>query len=90
MFTVDSPVTQIVDTAVNRASANGVTRPSADAAGSENSAVNSRISARKMPTANRDGEAVVASRRRSRVTSSELRRAPCTGTRGVARHGPPL
>ena len=62
MSTVDRPVTQMVDTAVNSASANGVRVPSADAAGNENRAVNSRMSARKTRTANRDGEAIANSR----------------------------
>ena len=39
MFTVDSPVTQIADTAVNSASASGVAVPDAAAIGSDNTAV---------------------------------------------------
>ncbi len=46
MSTVASPVTQMVDTAVKNASANGVTLPSAAAIGSEKSPVNVRISSK--------------------------------------------
>lgn len=63
MSTVARPVTQIVETAVNSASARGVTVRSADAAGSDSSAVKTRMSAAKMTIAKRDGEEVVSSLR---------------------------
>ena len=56
MSTVDSPVTQMTDTAVKRASWSGVIVRSADAIGSENNSVNSRINAVKIRMANREGE----------------------------------
>ncbi|MDF2492888.1 MAG: hypothetical protein K0Q58_1466 [Microbacterium sp.] len=69
MLTVDRPVTQIVETAVNRASASGVARPDDAAAGRDRSAVNSRISDVKISTAKRAGDDVVKSRTRSRKRS---------------------
>lgn len=48
MFTVVNPVTQIADTAVNRASANGVAWPEAAAAGSINNVVVMVIRTTKM------------------------------------------
>src|SRR5690606_25718035 len=71
MSTVASPVTQIVDTAVNRASLRGVTVRDADAIGSENSAVNSRIRLAKMRIAKRDGDEVM--RRRTKCHSPRAR-----------------
>ena len=62
MSTVERPVTQIVETAVKRASAKGARCPMAVAAGSESSSVNSVISATKMRTAKRAGDDVVSER----------------------------
>ena len=59
MSTVARPVTQIVETAVKSASLSGVTVPLADAIGSENSTVNTRISSAKTAMANRDGDEVM-------------------------------
>jgi len=73
MSTVARPVTQIVETAVNRASLSGVTVPDADAIGSEKSAVNSRISAAKMSIANRDGDDVMIRREKCQKSNERLR-----------------
>jgi hypothetical protein len=62
MSTVLSPVTQIVDTAVKSASANGSRRPEFVAAGSESSAVNSRMRVTNTTTAKRAGDDVVRDR----------------------------
>ena len=62
MSTVARPVTQIVETAVNRASGRGVTCPSEAITGSEKIAVNSRMRTEKMSTAKREGDAVARSR----------------------------
>src|SRR5690606_14788087 len=62
MSTVESPVTQMVDTAVKSASFSGVTVPEADAIGRENRAVNRRISVAKMRIAKRDGDDVMSRR----------------------------
>nr|BFF10269.1 hypothetical protein GCM10025699_15720 [Microbacterium flavescens] len=70
MSTVVSPVTQMVDTAVNSASARGRRRPSALAAGSDSRAVNSRMSEANTSTAKRAGEDVVRFRRRSHAAFS--------------------
>ncbi len=61
MLTVDSPVTQIVETAVKSASANGADCPLAVEAGSDSRAVKMRISVAKTRTAKRAGDAVVRS-----------------------------
>ena len=55
MSTVERPVTQMTETAVNSESASGVTRPEDDAIGSENSSVNTRMSSVNTTMANRDG-----------------------------------
>ena len=65
MSTVDSPVTQMVDTAVNRASASGADFPDVVAAGSERRAVKTRTSDVNTSTAKRAGEDVVRLRNRS-------------------------
>ena len=62
MSTVTSPVTQIVDTAVNRASASGVARPLAEAIGSESRLVKIRMSVPKTRMAKREGDEVAKSR----------------------------
>src|SRR5689334_11720889 len=76
MSTVERPVTQITDTAVNSASASGVTVPSADAIGSENSSVNTRISIVKTRIAKREGlrAAKPLSAARARPIGAGLRR----------------
>src|SRR5690606_39902221 len=68
MSTVDRPVTQIVDTAVNSASLSGVTWRSAEAIGRDSRPVKSRIRAAKMTIAKREGEEVV--RCLNRLTAS--------------------
>ena len=65
MSTVLSPVTQMVETAVKSASANAVCLPSAAAAGSESSAVNSKTRVEKTSNANRGGDDVVNARNAS-------------------------
>src|SRR4051812_34414949 len=75
MSTVESPVTQIVDTAVKRASAKGGRLPDAVAAGIHSSSVNSVISAAKMRTAKRAGDDVVRERMSS-YSRLENRRIP--------------
>jgi hypothetical protein len=55
MSTVERPVTQMTDTAVNRALGSGVIVPVALAAGRENSTVKTRMSAANTTIANRDG-----------------------------------
>ncbi|CAH0326747.1 hypothetical protein SRABI128_05540 [Microbacterium sp. Bi128] len=85
MLTVDRPVTQIVDTAVNSASASGARLPSADAAGREKSAVNSRMRMTKTSTAKRAGEAVVKSRSPSHARNAMRRtRTDIRTSSGVA------
>jgi hypothetical protein len=56
MFTVLNPVTQIEDTAVNSASANGVVDRDAVAIGSDNTAVMINTSPVKTTMANRAGD----------------------------------
>ena len=77
MSTVESPVTQIVETAVKTASASGRDCPVVVAAGSESSPVKRRMSATKTRTANRAGDDVVRFR-----TRSNIRRQPVRGTSG--------
>ena len=55
--TVDRPVTQIAETAVNSASISAVPCPSAEETGSASSAVNSPISSVNTPRASRAGVA---------------------------------
>src|SRR3954454_579570 len=70
MSTVDSPVTQIVDTAVKTVSARGAGLPLDVPAGSESSAVKTSTSDANTSTANRAGEDVVRLRNRSKVRPS--------------------
>src|SRR4051794_24415794 len=67
MSTVDRPVTQIVDTAVNTASAIGGDLPDVVAMGSDSSAVKTRISDENTSTAKRAGDEVVRLRNRSKA-----------------------
>lgn len=81
MSTVDRPVTEMAETAVNSASASGVHSPSPRrASGIDSSAVVIRMSAVKATIANRAGEDVVmfASALRSRRSgpTPSSRRAP--------------
>src|SRR5690606_16319406 len=67
MSTLDSPVTQIVETAVKSASTSGVTERSAVAIGSDSIAVVTRIRPAKTVIAKRDGECVVTKRNQCQI-----------------------
>lgn len=74
MSTVESPVTQIADTAVKSASASGVIFPLLLAMGSESIAVQSRISAVKTRSAKRAGEEWIIPPNHDRRESAAERR----------------
>jgi len=76
MFTVDSPVTQIAETAVKSASARGVVEPDRVANGRDSKAVQMKMSAVKMSSANRAGDDwIIACSHDLRGSEAWLRRA---------------
>ncbi|GAA2944245.1 hypothetical protein GCM10010525_04990 [Glutamicibacter bergerei] len=74
--TVVSPVTQTAETAVNKASCNGVGSPLAEEKGAASNEVNRVMATRKAPKAKRAGERTVKSAMRTRNASHCLRRWP--------------
>ena len=85
MSTVESPVTQITETAVKNASTNGADFPELLAIGSENRIVNSAMRLAKMRIAKREG--VDAAKSPMRFITRERRGSRCTG---LVRIHPPL
>jgi hypothetical protein len=75
MFTVDSPVTQMTDTAVNNASTSGAPWPDEVEIGRENNRVKTSTRAAKTTIANRAGVAAMKDSTASRSRTQRLSRS---------------